>query len=213
MDIVFAIDTSESYGKRQFFYDVLDWVAHIVQRMEFSDHRLRAGVIIFGSDVLEDKSIALDEYLNDRDGLVQAIKSIRWKSHGTEIGTAIDDLIGKFSEGFGARVNSTKIGVFITDGNSYDDVVTPAARARNNGVILQVVGAGDSFNLTALRHIAYQPDYVYLNPENGRELEAIYTDVSGMLLCNMISPSECTSCAVRIWMKLLMSITTYILSD
>ena len=196
VDLIFAIDTSESSGEQQFFYNILDWVAHIVHRIEFGEDGVRVGIVIFGSEVLVDRSIRLDEYVGNKDGLVEAIKSIPWKSHGTEIGTAIDYVTERFRlDGeFGAREESVKVGVVITDGETFElhpmPVVTAATTAREEGVILHAVGAGESLNLTVLNQIADRPEYVYTNPLKGGGLDGLLTNVSKALLCEIPAPGE-----------------------
>ena len=194
VDLIFAIDTSESSGGGAFFRDILDWVAHIVHRIEFGDDKVRVGILIFGSQVLEEKSIALDEYINNKNGIVDAIKQITWKSHGTEIGTAIDSLREKFASGFGARMSSTRVGVFITDGETHEDYPMPvsmaAQLAKEEGIILHAVGAGSALNLTVLQQIARRPEYVYWNPTDGTDLDGILTVVSKPLLCEVQEPGK-----------------------
>ena len=160
--------------------------------MDFGEDDVRVGIVIFGSDILEDKNIPLDEYARDKEGLVAAIKSILWKSHGTEIGTAIDYVTQRLRPdgGFGARNESTKVAVFITDGNSHDSVTTAIANARREGVILHTVGAGESLNLAVLNQIADRPEYVYFNPWDHRDLDVIYTNASQALICNVPYPGE-----------------------
>ena len=163
-----------------------------MQRMEFREDDVRVGIVVFGSDILVDKNIPLDEYAGNKEGLVAAIKSILWKSHGTEIRTAIDYVTQRLRPdgGFGARPDSTKVAIFVTDGNSHDGVTTAIAAARREGVILHAVGAGETLNLTVLNQIADQPEYVYFNPWDHRNLDVIYTNASQALICDVPYPGE-----------------------
>ena len=105
------------------------------------------------------KEFLLKDHM-DRRSLQTAVDRIRHRGGSTQTGRAMDFLrTDFFTTQAGSRANQRvpQIAVVITDGESSDDVVVPARRLRQHGVIVFGIGVGETINLQELEDIANLP--------------------------------------------------------
>lgn len=95
----------------------------------------------------------------DKNSLLAAVQNLAHRKGGTKTGKAIDFLWTEyFTKEAGSRAERRvpQIAVVITDGKSTDDVLEPASRLRQHGVIVFAIGVGE-FSRTQLITIANWP--------------------------------------------------------
>lgn len=95
----------------------------------------------------------------DKNSLLAAVQNLAHQGGGTKTGKAIDFLRTEyFTKEAGSRAERRvpQIAVVITDGKSTDDVLEPARRLRQHGVIVFAIGVGE-FSRTQLITIANWP--------------------------------------------------------
>lgn len=100
----------------------------------------------------------------DKKSLLAAVENIPYRTGSTETGKGIDFLLTQyFTDEAGSRIDQRvpQIAVVITDGESSDDVIAPAQRLRQRGVIVLGIGVGQA-NRKELESIANQPSERFL---------------------------------------------------
>ncbi|KAG2465901.1 VWA2 protein, partial [Polypterus senegalus] len=128
------MDGSYSIGKGSFERSK-HFAAKLFDVLDINPDRVQVGVIQYSSK--SKVEFALDAYPT-REEAKDAIKKIRLRGGGTEIGRAIKDVLRK---GFpGGRNEVPKIMVILTDGKSQDNVTLPAIFAKKSGITLFAVG-------------------------------------------------------------------------
>ncbi|WAQ94904.1 COCA1-like protein, partial [Mya arenaria] len=160
-DIVIVIDGSGSISPND-FQTQLQFVSRIVEEHDVTsaNARARIGVVTF-SDVVTDY-IRLNDYIDDKDGLMARILSIPQRGGTTNTGGAlrfVREVI--LQEGNGARQFAQNIVFVITDGVSTNAADTAAEASNLKTVSSKVfaIAVGD-FSVDELYHIASNDDYV-----------------------------------------------------
>ena len=101
----------------------------------------------------------LVNYNNTKDQLIAAIKAKTYRAGGTYTGRALKSAVDKIlASNLGDGVN--KILIVITDGQSYDQVVSSAKYAVDNKITVIAVGVGPGVNDTQMLEIAQSPTNV-----------------------------------------------------
>uniref|UniRef100_A0A3Q3IQW3 VWFA domain-containing protein n=1 Tax=Monopterus albus TaxID=43700 RepID=A0A3Q3IQW3_MONAL len=125
----------------------------IITGLDIGPDKVRIGLAPFSYEPYQ------EFLLKDQQSLLTQVDSFSYRGGGTETGRAIDFLLKNyFTEQAGSRANQRvpQIAVIITDGGSEDDVVAPAQRLRQQGVMVFGIGVGDA-NLKELASITNQP--------------------------------------------------------
>uniref|UniRef100_A0A8P4KD98 Collagen type VI alpha 6 chain n=1 Tax=Dicentrarchus labrax TaxID=13489 RepID=A0A8P4KD98_DICLA len=161
-DIVFLVDGSSSIGISN-FQAVRQFLRSLVTGLEIGPDKVRIGLAQYSDEPFEE--FLLKKH-TDKNALLAEVDTFPYRTGGTETGKAIDFLrTTYFTEEAGSRANQRvpQIAVVITDGDSTDDVVAPAQRLRQQGVIVFGIGVGQA-NLQELGSIANRPSDRFLFP-------------------------------------------------
>ncbi|KAM4735979.1 collagen alpha-6(VI) chain isoform 2-T3 [Anableps anableps] len=185
-DIVFLVDGSSSIGLDS-FQQVRLFLQSVISGLDIGPDKVRIGLAQYSTD--PHKEFLLNEHL-DASSLLTAIQEFPYLGGGTQTGKAIDFLISQyFTEEAGSRASQRvpQITVVITDGDSTDNVVEPARRLRERGVIVFAIGVGDA-NLEELENIANQPSQRFLFTINS--YEALQRLTGGLLQTVCVSMED-----------------------
>ncbi|XP_061175934.1 hemicentin-1-like [Saccostrea echinata] len=156
-DIVFLLDESGSIGSLN-FERIKTFVSSVVGHFKVGSNANQFSVVNFASSSRE--IFSLNRYHTVAD-IQSAIASISFKSGGTSIGSALDYArMYSFSSSRGARSDSAKVAVLITDGQS--SLSNEPDQLKGIGVTIFCVGVGTGINSVVLRSVATHNDYTYL---------------------------------------------------
>ncbi|KAL8165473.1 UNVERIFIED_CONTAM: hypothetical protein K2H54_045761 [Gekko kuhli] len=133
-DIYFLIDGSGSICAND-FTDMKTFMKEMVDMFQVGTNRVRFGVVQYeNSPHLE---FAIGQY-KMKAQLKKAINEIWQLGRGTETGKALKDMKALFKKA--ARDAVPKYLILITDGESEDDVIEPAAELRKEGIGIYAIG-------------------------------------------------------------------------
>ncbi|XP_072536172.1 collagen alpha-6(VI) chain [Salminus brasiliensis] len=159
-DIVFMVDGSSSIGDEDFL-KVKRFLHTFIEGLEVRTDKVRVGVVQFSNNPHEE--VPLGGYAN-KDDLLEKVDKLIYRKGGTETGKALRFAKTKYftqTGGSQARRNVPKIAVVITDGDSADDMKTPAQELRTEGVLIFTIGVGD-VSIGELESIANKPHQRFL---------------------------------------------------
>ncbi|KAI3361009.1 hypothetical protein L3Q82_012904, partial [Scortum barcoo] len=154
-DIVFIVDESGSIGTSNFQL-VRTFLHSIVSGLEVSPNRVRVGIVMYNDRPTA--RVYLNTF-NDKNELLNFIKILSYHGGGTNTGAAISFARENvFIKDKGSRKDQgvQQVAVVITDGESQDNVSTPAADLRRAGVTVYAVGVKDA-NEVQLKEMASYP--------------------------------------------------------
>ncbi|XP_045899701.1 collagen alpha-6(VI) chain isoform X2 [Micropterus dolomieu] len=160
-DIVFLVDGSSSIGVTS-FQEVRTFLHNVIEGLDIGPNKVRIGVAQYSDDPYQE--FLLKDH-KDKKSLLAAVDNIPYRTGGTETGKGIDFLLTRyFTKEAGSRASQRvpQIAVVITDGDSADDVIDPAQRLRQHGVIVFGIGVGQA-NQEQLQSIANQPSDRFLS--------------------------------------------------
>ncbi|XP_070690879.1 collagen alpha-6(VI) chain-like [Pempheris klunzingeri] len=159
-DIVFLVDGSSSIGSDN-FQEVRQFLRSIIDALDIGPDKVRIGLAQYSDE--PHKEFLLKDHM-DKNSLLAEVDTFPYRTGGTETGKAIDFILTQyFTKKAGSRASQRvpQIVVVITDGDSTDDVVAPAQRLRQQGVIVFGVGVGE-VNLKQLESVANRPPERFL---------------------------------------------------
>ncbi|XP_056236933.1 collagen alpha-6(VI) chain-like [Seriola aureovittata] len=151
-DIVFLVDGSSSISP-QSFQDIQRFLHSVIMALDIGPKKVQIGLAQY-SDDFHPEFLLKDH--KDRKSLLDAVEKLSLRGGITNTGKAIDLLQKRyFTPAAGSRANHRipQIAVVITDGVSNDDVIAPAQRLRDKGVIVFAIGVGEA-NVPELESIA-----------------------------------------------------------
>ncbi|KAL0171660.1 hypothetical protein M9458_031971, partial [Cirrhinus mrigala] len=128
-----------------------------ISGLTVGSNSVRVGMVLY-SDT-PSAEFYLDTFVNKTD-ILDYINIIPYRGGGTATGDAIKFAKNNlFIKTRGSRKNLgvKQIAVVITDGESQDDVTTPAAELRRSGVTIYALGVKDA-NVEELKQIGSYPD-------------------------------------------------------
>ncbi|XP_019212169.1 collagen alpha-4(VI) chain [Oreochromis niloticus] len=140
-DIVFLVDGSSSIDDKS-FQDIRTFLRNTIQGFEIDPNKVQIGLVQYSDDPYPE--FQLTDH-RDKNSLLAAVENLTHRGGGTETGKAIDFLQKEyFTKEAGSRAERRvpQIAVVITDGASTDDVLEPARRLRQHGVIVFAIGVG-----------------------------------------------------------------------
>ncbi|XP_044062813.1 collagen alpha-6(VI) chain-like isoform X2 [Siniperca chuatsi] len=187
-DIVFLIDGSSSIGNDN-FQEVRQFLRSVVVGLDIGPDKVRVGVAQYSDDPYQE--FLLKDHM-DKKSLLAAVENLPYRKGGTETGKAINFLLTQyFTEEAGSRIGQRvpQIAVVITDGDSTDDVIMPAQRLRQQGVIVFGIGVGKA-NLKELETIANRPPDRFLFTINN--YQALQRLTEGLLQTVCVSVEDQT---------------------
>ncbi|XP_067056552.1 uncharacterized protein [Acropora muricata] len=163
VDLVFLLDESGSVGASN-FQKSLDFVRRLIG--SFPEENLRGengtrfGLSTFSSSY--SAKFHLYNYTNQL-GYSSAITRVSYSGGGTQLGFALGRVLtDQFSEERGLRPKADglpRILVVLTDGESYDNVSTPAKNLTDNEITIYAVGVA-FYDLEQLKEIAPSDQHV-----------------------------------------------------
>ncbi|XP_069574476.1 collagen alpha-6(VI) chain-like isoform X1 [Brachyistius frenatus] len=159
-DIVFLVDGSTSIGIAN-FQEVRQFLQSVVSGLDIGPDKVRVGLAQYSDKPYTE--FLLEDHM-DKQSLLDEVNTFPYRAGRTVTGKAIDFLLSDhFTEKAGSRAGKRvpQIAMVITDGESADDVIDPAQRLRDHGVIVFGIGVGQA-NLDELRSIASQPQHRFL---------------------------------------------------
>ncbi|XP_019624292.1 PREDICTED: matrilin-2-like [Branchiostoma belcheri] len=158
VDLVLLLDGSGSVTESN-FQRIKDFAKDLLQEFNInSENGTRVGAVQYSSVTREE--FKLNRY-NTSAEVMNAIDGISYMRGGTYTGAALRYLSDySFTATAGDRADRANIVVLVTDGRSYDSVVTPSATLRNKRVQLYAVGVGGA-EYASLKTIAGDPEYAY----------------------------------------------------
>ncbi|CAJ1063129.1 collagen alpha-6(VI) chain isoform X2 [Xyrichtys novacula] len=154
-DIVFLVDGSSSIGISN-FQEMRQFLRSVITGLDIGPDKVRVGLAQYSNDPY--KEFLLKDHM-DKTSLLAEVDRFPYRTGGTETGKAMTFILDEFfteEAGSRARQRVPQIAVIITDGDSEDDVVGPAQRLRQHGVIVFGIGVGQA-NLKELESIANRP--------------------------------------------------------
>ncbi|KAI5106466.1 collagen alpha-6(VI) chain [Silurus meridionalis] len=140
-DIYFLIDESTSIDEKD-AQDIKNFILYFISMFSIGPKQVRVGVVKFAEEpVLE---FRLDAY-NDKSSLDKAVNNIKHGSGDTFIGKALSSMIKYFEEAKKTRGTEVRsILIVLSDGDSWDEVVLPAAKLAAQGVSKYAVGINEN---------------------------------------------------------------------
>lgn len=159
-DIVFLVDSSSSIGVDN-FEEIRKFLRSFILGLDIGPDKIRIGLAQYSDETYQE--FLLKDHM-DKDSLLAEVDQFPYRTGGTETGKAIDFLQSVyFTQEAGSRASQRipQFAVVITDGDSTDDVVEPAKRLRDQGVIIFAIGVGD-VNQQQLESIVNLPAHHFL---------------------------------------------------
>ncbi|XP_022625883.1 scavenger receptor cysteine-rich type 1 protein M130-like, partial [Seriola dumerili] len=152
-DIVLLVDTSGSISDND-FESILVFLADVVRGFDIGPDKFQIGVTLYSDS--PETMWNLNTYQN-KESLLNAIADLKHTGGNTMIGRALDHINQmSFKPHVGMRVDSRKIAVLITDGESQDDVNLPSQNLKDRGIEIYTIGVRDA-DMSELRSIASDP--------------------------------------------------------
>ncbi|XP_060103693.1 collagen alpha-4(VI) chain-like [Heteronotia binoei] len=133
-DIYFLIDGSGSIFPKH-FRAMKTFMNEMVDMFQVGPNRVRFGVVQYESSPKLEFTISKYEM---KAKLKKAIDAIQQLGGGTNTGMALKDMKKRFKEA--ARNRVPKYLILITDGESEDEVIEPAAELRKEGIEIYAIG-------------------------------------------------------------------------
>lgn len=137
----------------------LDFVSNLTGTFNIGSSvtQSRVGVVTFSSRWKVEFN--LKDHMNRQD-LAKAIGKVRHLTGGTNTADVINFVADNmFLPKYGGRINSSKIAIVITDGESYykDKTAVSAEKLRNKGVTVFAIGVGQRVDVGELNSIGSKP--------------------------------------------------------
>ena len=155
MDVLFLIDGSGSVGQSR-FDATMDFVEAVTDSMDIRPGATRVALVQYSHTVRTEF-----EFISDRNQLKSSFSEVNYLFGGTFTGYAMATAYNRIIKP-SARTNATMLFIVVTDGFSYDNVLSPADFMRSQGINMFSVAYG-GFNYDQLLQIANEPDedFVY----------------------------------------------------
>uniref|UniRef100_H2XX88 Uncharacterized LOC100183796 n=1 Tax=Ciona intestinalis TaxID=7719 RepID=H2XX88_CIOIN len=186
-DILVILDSSSSIGRFN-WNKVKEFVIDMFENIVVGENSLRVSVFRFNEEIDSDSQILFKDYLEDKDGLIRAIRSIPYNGNGTKTGKALayaNDVM--LTTENGNRPNSQDTIFIITDGRSQDGVRDEAVALHERGAQVVVIGVQPGINAeldeNQLTEIAGNADNVLIVEGGFDSLGELIGEGLGTRLC------------------------------
>ncbi|XP_060084065.1 uncharacterized protein LOC132563324 [Ylistrum balloti] len=157
-DVVFLLDASGSIGSFN-FGTMKYFIQNFTANVRLGPNDIQIGVTKFSS------SPSNEFWLNEHYGVLTlnpAIEDINYTGGGTRIAAGLEYVLNNsLKVANGARQDSEKVVILMTDGKSSDDPAAVATTMRNAGVLVACVGIGNGIDMNQLNDIAYNSSYIF----------------------------------------------------
>lgn len=141
------------------------FMKEVVGKSAVGQNEVHIGVMQYSTR--QQLEFRLDRYFT-KDEMINAIDNLQQIGGGTHTGEAIDQVSQYFDIERGGRPHEKRRLVVITDGESQDEVKSPAMRLRAKGVLVYAIGVEDA-NSAELLDISGSPDRMFV----GRDFDAL----------------------------------------
>ncbi|XP_048238948.1 collagen alpha-1(XII) chain-like [Haliotis rufescens] len=199
-DIFFILDVSASLYIKYFKEHVIPFVSGVVKDFDISPAHTRVGLVTFADNVTS--VFGLDTY-KASDELQKAISPDNIVYTGGRKTNTADAIAYVRDVGFArdvARKGVTKMAVVVTDGRSYDPILTAkeAKDAKDSGIFMFAVGVGPSIEPVEMKAIGSHPEEQFVFHVNHFGALAGVTDLLKEETCRLkgantiiIDPENC----------------------
>ncbi|XP_026145131.1 cartilage matrix protein-like [Carassius auratus] len=152
-DIVILVDGSWSISRFN-FKTVRSFLGMFVKAFAVGSDQTRIGLVLYSKDSWIEWNLNTH---STKKSVIDAVKNLPYKGGYALTGLALTYIMEKsFKAESGSRPDVPKIVILITDGESWDDVLSPAQRLRDAGIELFAIGVG-YINMNTLITIASPP--------------------------------------------------------
>lgn len=162
-DVVFLLDGSD--GTRNGFSAMRDLVEKMVEKLNVGENDDRVSVVQYSRDA--DVSFYLNTY-DTKDDVLDAVKGLRHRGgRPLNTGAALEyvrDNVFTNSSGSRRMQGVPQMLILLNGGRSYDNVDTPAASLRDQGIVVLGIGAGRS-DRAEMQKVAYNSSYALSVPD------------------------------------------------
>ncbi|KAI7805487.1 putative collagen alpha-6VI chain-like [Triplophysa rosa] len=176
-DVVFLIDGSESIAPED-FNKTKDLLEFMVENFAIGPDKERVAVVQYSTN--PNQEFLLNAF-DDRRKIIHEIRTIQQMSGKTYTGKALTEVSQIFDVSSGGRPKALKFLIVLTNGDSEDEVGTPAEDLRDNGINIYSIGMGPS-NRLELDAIAGSHERIFFE-ENFESLHELGSEVL-LKICN-----------------------------
>lgn len=154
-EIAFVLDHSGSMGGEP-WSSTVDWFGKLVSAYQIDGTDNRGGIVVWSDEVDTSATVTFDQALTESQ-MKNKIENFRdADGGGTMGGKALDYTFRTlFNSGVKVEENIYQAVVFLSDGESSDDLIGPAQKFHDANIKLKVVALGD-FDKTALQGMICQ---------------------------------------------------------
>ncbi|TRY60582.1 hypothetical protein DNTS_026991 [Danionella cerebrum] len=135
-DVVFLIDGSESSTPEDFIKSK-EILTFLVKKFAIGPEKERVTVLQYDTNTYEEFIL---ETRVDEKMIEQKINNIKQRMGKTFTGAALNESLNYFKESRGGRSNALKFLIHVTNGESRDDVASPAQSLRDNSINIFSIG-------------------------------------------------------------------------
>ncbi|XP_069035505.1 collagen alpha-1(XX) chain isoform X2 [Lepisosteus oculatus] len=152
-DVVLLVDGSWSIGRTN-FKRVRDFLENLITPFNIASDKTRIALSQYSGDPRTEWNL---NNFTTKDQLVEAVRNFRYKGGNTFTGQALMHVLKEnLQVGSGARLDSAKFVVLLTDGKSQDDAIFAARTLKQAGVEIITVGVKNA-DEAELKQIASEP--------------------------------------------------------
>ncbi|XP_060083299.1 mucin-2-like [Ylistrum balloti] len=159
VDVIFLLDVSGSIGTANLIF-MKYLIKNFTENIPLGPNTTQIGITTFST------TPSTEFWLNEHYGILtlhQALENIVYKSGGSYIARSLEYVRAySFAAVNGARQDSKKVLILMTDGISHDNSTTIATTLKNDGVLVACVGIGrHEIDMDELNDIAYNSSYIF----------------------------------------------------
>ncbi|XP_053169524.1 collagen alpha-1(XX) chain isoform X2 [Hemicordylus capensis] len=152
-DLVLLVDGSWSIGRNNFRL-IREFLVALVAPFKIAQDKIRVALTQYSSDPRTEWD--LNTY-STRDEVLEALRSLRYKGGNTFTGLALTHVLEEnLKTEAGARAETPKMIILLTDGKSQDDANPSAQTLKNMGIEIFAVGVKNA-DESELRQVASEP--------------------------------------------------------
>lgn len=168
IDLAFVMD---GCGRRP-FHVCRDFVKDTIRKLKASSNNTRVGVIMYSKKA---RLLFGFNYFTNIQDMLHALDSIRFQSKQPgkpeNIGAALTKAYKMLFTG--SRTGVPQVLILIAGARANDDIIKPAQRLQQDGVVIYSVGFGNRFDRSQLEAISSKPNQEHVFTEDRRLLKSL----------------------------------------
>ncbi|XP_029520281.1 collagen alpha-1(XX) chain isoform X1 [Oncorhynchus nerka] len=181
-DVVMLVDGSWSIGRTN-FRRVRDFLEGLVTPFHIGPDRVQIALSQYSGDPRTEWQL---NNFTTKEQLLEAVRNFRYKGGNTFTGQALLHVLEEnLRHESGARPDTPRILILLTDGKSQDDAIAAANRLKNTGVEIIAVGVKNA-DESELRQVASEPLEINVYNVNDFPLLSKLVDRLVHILCGKI---------------------------